>query len=133
MYKDVEKQKQANREAARRRRARAQGMTQGMTKQGMTRPGMTGLPDDVQIAINRACDERVKAGKPDDRALRVSSAIAYQKLYPDVDSEGKDRAYRHINPRETMDMGFHVPVVGKPGDADYDGIVTPEWRAERCA
>jgi len=38
MYKDAEKQKEANRLAAQRRRDKAKGMTQeGMTGQGMTR------------------------------------------------------------------------------------------------
>lgn len=42
MYKDKEKQRQANKEAARRRRAK-QGMTQGVPLEGMTAKGMTRL------------------------------------------------------------------------------------------
>jgi len=44
-YKDKDKQKEANRLAARRRRDKAKGMTQGMTIEGMTQ-GMT-LPTDA--------------------------------------------------------------------------------------
>lgn len=173
MYKDKEKQREANRKAQAKFKAK-QGITNkppsGITSQGITdkalplcpyclkRPILSDnaiaceecsqmtlvnpkrgkdikcfadLPLDVQQTIDHICIERARVGLPDDRASRISRAVDYQRLYPDVDNEGKDRAYRHISPMCTIDMGFHVPVTGKPGDADYNGIVTPEWRAER--
>jgi hypothetical protein len=38
MYKDKDKQREANKEAAKRYRQRKQGMTQGVMSQGMTQP-----------------------------------------------------------------------------------------------
>lgn len=54
MYKDKDKQKEANRIAAQKRRNKAKGMTQGMTAQpeseGMTRK----LPEDSNTLENNA-------------------------------------------------------------------------------
>ncbi len=49
MYKDKDKQKQAQREAAKRYRIR-QGMTEGMTIEGMTEQGMTRLKGVAQAS-----------------------------------------------------------------------------------
>ncbi len=58
-------------------------------------------------------------GKTDhaDRTKRIYAAKKYQHLFP-------DRYY------STGAICSGV-VTGKPGDADYDGIYTEAWRAER--
>ena len=62
MYKDKSKQKEANRESA--RRYRSKGMTEGMTQEGVTSPqgmtleGMTGqgMTEDVQDLLDKLTD-----------------------------------------------------------------------------
>ena len=115
------------------------------------------LPLDVREEINRMtawCETR---GVEDDRATRIKKALHYQKLFPGRGSEPpgftgkmtgqsaeicpipKDQRKPYINygpymtASELAVAGKKFNRVSKPGDADYDGIVTPEWRAERCA
>ena len=62
MYKDRDKQKEANRQAQARRRQ--QGMTKGMTSEGMTQQGMTALanrPMAVNLELCRTCGEPLPA------------------------------------------------------------------------
>ena len=154
MYKDKDKQREANRKASRRARIKHRHkadltpLAQGMTNEGMTpesEQGMTGsccidhahnftgeiiqpkrgkdikcfadLPPDVQQTIDKMS---VFNGKID-RAIKINRTaitINYQHLFP-------DRYYPE-------DAVISSPVcVGKPGDADYNGVCTPEWRAKR--
>lgn len=134
MYKDKGKQREANRKA--KARQRGKGMTKGMTKQGMTiidePPDV--IPDSIlkrgkdikyiedlhpgiQASINETCKD--KDGKIDqhEHKRRTAIAINYQHLYPD-----------RYEPLDAVCTGV---VTGKPGDADYDGVCTPEWIAEQ--
>ncbi|KKM03422.1 hypothetical protein LCGC14_1774560 [marine sediment metagenome] len=125
MYKDEDKQKEANRQASQRRRDR-KGMTQGMTNQGMTvinEPSnvipkrgkdikcFADLPVDVQSTINTISES------PEEHRRRTAIAINYQHQF-----------LGRYCPEDAVCSGV---VTGKPGDADYNGICTPEWRAER--
>ena len=126
MYKDKDKQREANRKASQRRRDK--GMTQGMTHEGMTAVNeqthvipcsnkrgkdikcFADLPLDVQETIkkvSRTVEEEQK---------RTAAAIKYQHLFPD-----------RYHSTGAVCTGV---VTGKPGDADYNGVCTPEWRAE---
>jgi len=110
MYKDKDKQREANRKAKQRQRAkcgiddippskREQDLiTKGMTKQGMTVTSspsnvipkrgkdikcFADLPPDVQETINAMsmdCDPVVEA---QNKAMRTVIALGYQHLYPD--------------------------------------------------
>lgn len=51
MYKDIEKQKEANRLSAQKRRDKAKGMTQGMTNSGYDVQGMTQLDMTKPVAF----------------------------------------------------------------------------------
>ena len=75
------------------------------------------LPPDVQETIKMMSQ---RAGKidPIEKAKRTAAAIKYQHLFPD----------RYEN-QSTVLSG--VAVTGKPGDADYNGVCTEAWRAER--
>ena len=57
MYKDSEKQKEANRQAQARRRQ--QGMTKGMTSEGMT--ALANRPMAVNLELCRTCSEPLPA------------------------------------------------------------------------
>lgn len=70
------------------------------------------LPEDVRLTILKMSRDK------EDYEKRVVAAIRYQHLFPD----------RYEN-QSTVLLG--VVVTGKPGDVDYNGICTPEWRAER--
>jgi len=80
MYKDKVKQKEANRESA--RRYRQKGMTQGMTE----KEGMTDIPDFARVLpqdrINRiqaVLRERARVGLFDDSQGRWERAVSYLK------------------------------------------------------
>ena len=90
MYRDKEKQKEANRQASQKRRDKAKGMTQGNTpdanvipkppetvipKRGMDIKTFDDLPLDVQASIMREPAEQ--------RQVRTERAIRYQHLFPD--------------------------------------------------
>ena len=69
------------------------------------------LPPDVQATINRVSESN------EEKAKRTAAAIKYQRLFPD-----------NYEPKDVVCSGV---VTSKPGDADYNGVCTPEWRAER--
>lgn len=148
MYKNKDKQREANRQAQ--ARFKAKGITKGITEQGITKPnnidlklckcGWPGtiddsdvnqpstkrghdikcfedLPPDVQQTIDRMS---IVDGKIDQtiKANRTAIAVNYQHLFPDSYGLGMCPVCTGV-------------VVGKPGDADYNGICTEVWRAER--
>ena len=98
MYKDPEKQRQANREAAARKRAK------GMTPKGMTIPGMTdqGIPIE---GILDAATEGMEYPSPTADDVVVMDAIV-------------DRPWL---PASELERG-QINTVSKPGDPDYKGV-----------
>jgi hypothetical protein len=103
MYKDKEKQKQANRAAAQRRRDKAKGMTQGMTKPGYDAQGMTevlqpkpdrlmfdDLPSDVQASIEKFCAENNNGERAasHSRQAMTERALDYQRQFGKRPSQG---------------------------------------------
>lgn len=95
------------------------------------------LPPDVQEDIDKMS---TVDGKIDQtiKANRTAIAVNYQHLFPDryeptplpsccVRTESDREGYK---PASELKPGEYNHV-SKPGDADYDGIVTPEWIAER--
>lgn len=89
----------------------------GHPKRGKDIKCFADLPPDVQQNIDRMS---VVDGKIDKtiKANRTAIAINYQHLFP-------NRYY-------SQDAVISSPAVtGKPGDADYNGICTPEWIKER--
>lgn len=164
MYKDKDKQREANRERQRRYKAKHKGVTsEGVTDESITfvtpegkgvtftegedDPGtpkrgdmlVGDLPPKEQALVIKALSPRTKRGKdikcfadlppdvqqtineisdtPEEKARRTQVAIRYQWLFP-------NRFYG-TGPWATS------VVTGKPGDADYNGICTPEWREAR--
>ena len=107
MYKDKDKQREANAERQRRYKARHKGVTSG----GVTSGGVTdkALPDDV---VTSYCE-------------------FVESILPKRDKDIKCFTDLPLDEQEAMLEGGLVAVTGKPGDADYNGICTPEWRAER--
>ena len=103
-----------------------EGMTKGVTvtgsgarvipKRGKDIKCFEDLPADVQQAVNMMSmvndkiDQTIKAN-------RTAIAIHYQHIFPG-----------RYEPTDAVCSGV---VTGKPGDADYNGICTEEWRAER--
>ena len=90
----------------------------GQPKRGKDIKCFADLPPDVQQTIDKMS---VVGGKIDKtiKANRTAIAVNYQHLFP-------GRYY-------PQDSAISSPVcIGKPGDADYDGICTPEWIAERA-
>ena len=153
MYKDKDKQREANRKAQAKFKAK-QGITNrppsGITGQGITEDGyvpnvipkpkdivdvlhnrilanpkvrlvsskrgkdiksFADLPPDVQQTIDRMSESN------EEKQKRTAIAIHYQHAFPNG-----------YHPKNT---DFSGVVTGKPGDADYNGICTPEWRAKR--
>ncbi len=143
MYKDKAKQREAGKERTRRYRNKHKGVTnEGVTdkalpdgyigavpcappilepnlKRGKDIKCFADLPPDVQQTIDRMS---VVDGKIDQtiKVNRTAIAISYQHMFPDF----PDRYH-------TTGVVCTGIVTGKPGDADYDGICTKEWRAER--
>ena len=111
-YKDKDKQREAQREWVRQKRLKEQGST----KRGKDIKCFADLPRDVQQTIERV--SRINNNEAEyktEKAKRTASAIRYQHLFPERYGADHLRGY----------------VTGKPGDADYNGICTDEWRAER--
>ena len=88
MYKDKEKQREANKEAAQRGRDKQKGMTQDaivipdhpvpvIPKRGKDIRRFEDLPPDVQQTIERISDS------PEEKQGRTAIAISYQHTYPD--------------------------------------------------
>ena len=171
MYKDKDKQKEADR--VRQQRRRDVIKSKGVTKQSVTGQGVTvalhqhpddfdlikkaseifnvptglkrgkdikcfaDLPPDVQQTIDRMS---VFNGKID-RAIKINRtaiAINYQHLFPDryelrslpshcQMTESECEGYK---PASELKPGEYNHV-SKPSDADYNGVCTSEWRAER--
>ena len=110
MYKDKDRQREANRQASQRQRDK-KGMTDDCAKAGIV------IPDHpVPVIPKRGKDIKCFEDLPVDVQQMLSVAIR---------SESGDANY------ETQDAVCTGVVTGKPGDADYNGICTPEWRAER--
>lgn len=84
---------------------------QGSTKRGKDIKCFADLPPDVQITIQMVSDTDEELEK------RTAAAIRYQHLFPN-----------RYHSTTTVCSGV---VTGKPGDADYNGVCMPEWRAER--
>ena len=128
MYKDKDKQKEANRVAQ--ARFKAKGITEGITNQGIT--------DRVLPDVNEAATEYIKANP----SIRRGKDIAkFEHLPPDVqatinrismDNQEHNRRtaiaidYQHKTGRYeshsigTVPVSNPIPVkVSKPGDADY--------------
>ena len=157
MYKDKDKQREANRQAQ--ARFKAKGITnQGITDKGITDDSLkqpsplevvedftTGgvvfdkpkrgkdikafadLPPDVQETIDSLSivdgkiDKRVKAN-------RTAIAINYQHLFPD---RYEPQGLGTMAQAKRAGCRYGPVVTGKPGEADYNGVCIPEWRAER--
>lgn len=125
MYKDKDKQREANRKAQAKFKARVKGITETVTPEGITNqlkanqviPNMrrgkdiqcfADLPPDVQATINRLSDN------DEEHARRTAAAIKYQHLFPDhYHCTGTGLAPGEL-------VSNPVPVkVSLPGDADY--------------
>ena len=137
-YKDKDRQREAGKERQRRYKTKqkallSMGVTQGVTKDGAALPPdpdqydlstkrskdikcFADLPPDVQRTIDRMSTTDGKLDK-NEKAKRTVAAIKYQHLFPDS-----------YEPQDAVCSGV---VTGKPGDADYNGVCTEEWRAER--
>jgi hypothetical protein len=122
MYKDKDKQREANAERQRRYKAKQKALlSEGVTDKA--------LPDDI---VKSYC-EFVESILP----KRGKDIKCFADLPPDVQeamTEGgltnvTDQDSRQIE-KDMVAIGLR-PVTGKPGDADYNGICTDEWRAER--
>ncbi len=120
MYKDKDKQREANR--ARQKRRRDKIKAQGVTNQGVTQ-GVTVAKPCMSVA---ALSEAYVAGF-------VESCMKPDYICPIP----KDQRKPYINygpymtANELATAGLKFNRVSKPGDADYNGICIPEWRAER--
>lgn len=125
MYKDLDKQREANRERQRRYKAKQkallnEGVTEGITfvtaegksvifTEGEDDPGIDGSIDIKTLAeVDAGCDDKLshglKRGK-NIKAITENSVLLSKQI---------GKIY-----------------TGKPGDADYNGVCTPDWRAER--
>ena len=145
MYKDPIKQREANRQASKKYRDSMTG--KGMTvspeiipqsdirvipevepdkpKRGKDIKCFADLPPDIQLTIDYMSTVDGKIDQAE-KAKRAKRAVQYQHLFPDK--------YNGTNALALTDAECESlvgSVVGKPGDADYNGICTEEWRAER--
>ena len=143
-YKDKSKQKQAQREWVRQKRANQQGSTEGSTstKRGKDIKCFEDLHPEIQATIENISTDKDGNVDEAEKSRRTANAIRYQHLYPD-----RYEPLQSISPR-TLEMTAsaranykpaselgpgEVNHVSKPGDQDYDSICTPEWIAERTA
>ena len=144
MYKDKEKQREAQRDWVRQKRAAKgsteQGSTQGVTitkadshvgasdisavkaihrlipKRGKDIKGFKDLPLDVQRTINRMSTTEGKLDEAE-KAKRTAAAIKYQHLFPESYEPGAcDGDFTRLL---TADAGLPIVRVSKPGDDDY--------------
>ncbi len=108
MYKDKEKQREAGAERQRRYRENSKAL----------HPAIIADINRLTTNTDGTVDEQA-------RTNRMATARAYQRMYPDKQYTGVGIAPADI-------PASPVPVrVSKPGDADYNGICTEAWRAER--
>jgi len=150
-YKDKAKQKEANRLAQARFKAKSKGITSGQgitkgitsTKRGKDIKCFEDLPPDVQETINMMSRRDGKID-PIVKANRTAIAVNYQHLFPESYEPGPMEITRaeaivmtaseRANYKPASELGKgEFNHVSKPGDADYDGICTPEWIKERKA
>ena len=130
MYKDKDRQREANRDRQRRYKAKQKALL----KQGVMDDKAKGVTwyDNPQRGKDIKCFADLHPGiqqtivrmsttdgrlDEDEKAKRTLAAIKYQHLFPD-----------RYEPQSAVCTGV---VTGKPRDADYNGVCTPEWRAER--
>ena len=119
--KDKNKQREANKQASQRRRDK--GMTQGITNQGMT--ARNGEGNVIPCSTKRGKDIKCFADlPPEDRPPDV------QAMIEDVSKHGGEYSFKTVKGK-IQDVHRTSPVTGKPGDADYNGVCTEAWRAER--
>ena len=109
MYKDKDKQREANRERQRRYKAKHKGVTsEGVTDKALPDGTMT---IETLAMMDAGCgdklDHGLKRGK-DIKCITIGDQVRSMKA-----------------------MAMLHSVTGKPGDADYNGICTPEWIKER--
>ena len=111
MYKDKDRQREANTERQRRYKAKQKALlSEGVTDKA--------LPDGT-IAIETLAMEDAGCGDKLTHGLKRSKDIKYSQTF------GAGAYYPHGA------VCTDVVITGKPGDADYNGICTPEWREER--
>ncbi len=143
MYKDKDRQREANKQAKARQRIKDKDYIKGMTKVMVLDDDV--IPEDTPVVIPYKVDSVIpKCGKdikcfadlPPDvqrsidmmsmvdgmidktiKANRTAIAISYQHSRP-------DRYY----PRDAVCSGV---VTGLLGDQDYNGVCTEDWRREQ--
>ena len=96
----------------------AKGVSCSCRKRGKDIKCFADLPPDVQETIHRLSTIDGKIDQAS-KAKRTAAAIKYQHLFPD-----------RYNPQH-FDTVVVPAVTGKPGDADYNGVCTKEWRQAR--
>lgn len=120
MYKDKDKQREANRKAQ--AKFKAKGITQAI-QEGITE----GVKLQEKMGITEGISEKVLP----DAELKAHCAKVFPKTARlPTHKRGKDIKTFADQPPDMQQVGTRV-VIGKPGDADYNGICTKEWRAER--
>ena len=131
MYKDPDKQREANRKASQRKRDK--GMTQGMTNEGMT---AVNEQTHVIPSSKRGKDIKCFADLPLDVQQTIDSMSTVDGK---IDKTIKaNRTVIALDYQQTFGAGAYYPhgatctgvVTGKPGNDNYDGICTDEWRVE---
>ena len=130
MYKDKDKQREANRKAAKEYRDNRRKSIEGMANEGMT----TAPKNVIPVIPDHPIPVIPKRGKIKSEGVTSQGVTVSGSGAPVTPKRGKD-----IKCLSTIDGSMpnsyyakHKAVVtGKPGDADYNGICTPEWRAER--
>ncbi len=126
MYNDKDKQKEANRIAAKRYRDRKQGMTQGQINEGMTRTRTEGckvaIPGDYDyVGVCQKIDGRWQVVKPDPIAPKDMSRI---ELHMAI------RAYPHdqwINSPEHKELLRRLNVMSVE-ELEAEGYQVPAWK-----
>ena len=114
MYKDKAKQREAQRDWVRQKRASKQGSTQGSTKRGLDIKCFEDLPVDVQDTIVKMSTTEGKVDEAE-KARRIAAAIKYQHLFPNSYEALSDQDFTKLLAQAGPG---HVPV-SKPGDEDY--------------
>ncbi len=145
MYKDKEKQKEAGRERQRRYKAKQKALlNQGVT--GKALPSVTLIPRSLANVANEVATALPKRGKDikcfEDLHPSIQAIIngTSKDIDGNIDQHEHSRRtaiainYQHLFPNRYAPLtAICTGVVNsKPGDADYDGVCTPEWIAEHC-
>lgn len=120
MYKDKDKQREAN------RKAQAKFKVKGITNRPLS--GIT-LPKETDLGNTLTTTQTVGAVIP----KRGKDIKCFADLPPDVqDRINRLRTGDGIKARETgNELAYQRFITGKLGDADYNGVCTEAWRAER--